>query len=239
MRERPVAERIRDFEEVPLGYTAQQAVAEAKRCLQCKDPKCVKGCPVEIDIPAFIKLIAQGLPAEAASKIKETNSLPAVCGRVCPQEEQCELTCILNAKKAPIAIGSLERFAAEAESKENTEPRRSAAGSASIAVIGSGPAGLTCAGDLAKLGYQVTVFESLHVIGGVLQYGIPEFRLPKKIVDLEVQYVKSLGVKIVSDHLVDEIDGLLKEYQAVFVGSGAGLPNFLGLNIVQISFVID
>ncbi|MBU0630319.1 MAG: NADPH-dependent glutamate synthase, partial [Candidatus Margulisbacteria bacterium] len=231
MKNRPVAERVKDFEEVPLGYSVEEALAEARRCLQCKDPKCVKGCPVGIDIPAFIKLIASGKRDLALAKIKESNSLPAVCGRVCPQEEQCELKCILNAKKAPIAIGSLERFAAEGEEKQPSPPvpLSQRVRGKKVAVIGSGPAGLTCAGDLAKLGYQVTVFESLHVIGGVLQYGIPEFRLPKKIVDLEVEYVKSLGVQIVSDHLVDDLNELLNDYQAVFIGSGAGLPNFLGI----------
>ncbi|MFH1389415.1 MAG: NADPH-dependent glutamate synthase [Candidatus Margulisiibacteriota bacterium] len=234
MKNRPVAERVKDFEEVPLGYTAEQALAEARRCLQCKEPKCVKGCPVEIDIPGFIKLIAQGDNAGALNKIKETNSLPAVCGRVCPQEEQCELKCILNAKKAPIAIGNLERFAADGAEKQPSPPQSPSPNGRGgrgvrVAIIGSGPAGLTCAGDLAKLGYQVTVFESLHVIGGVLQYGIPEFRLPKKIVDLEIEYVKSLGVEIRPDHLVDNITDLKNEYQSVFIGAGAGLPNFMGI----------
>ena len=229
MSERPVAERIRDFEEVPLGYSAEEAVAEAKRCLQCKEPKCVKGCPVGIDIPAFIKLIVEGKRDQALAKIKESNSLPAVCGRVCPQEEQCELKCILNAKKAPIAIGNLERFAADGTEKQPSPPvpLSQRARGKKVAVIGSGPAGLTCAGDLAKLGYQVVLFESLHVIGGVLQYGIPEFRLPKKIVDLEVEYVKSLGVEIVADRLIDDLNGLCPEFQAVFLASGAGFPNFM------------
>jgi len=241
MAERPVAERIRDFEEVPLGYTVDQAIEEAKRCIKCKDPKCVAACPVEVDIPGFLAFVAQGDFESAVKKIKETNSLPAICGRVCPQEEQCELKCILGIKGQPVGVGNLERFVADWE-RENIKPSppsplSQSLGSArdkrergKVAVIGSGPAGLTCAGDLAKLGYQVTIFESLHVTGGVLTYGIPEFRLPKKIVDLEVDYVKSLGVEINTDFLVGNtftIDELLKDYQALFIGSGAGLPKFM------------
>lgn len=233
MKERSAAERVRDFNEVPLGFTPEQAIEEAKRCIQCKNPLCVKGCPVEVKIPEFIKLVAEGKFAEAAQKIKETNGLPAVCGRVCPQEEQCELKCILGVKGEPIAIGTLERFVADWEREHGQkEPRRSAAGSFKVAVVGSGPAGLTCAGDLARLGYQVTIFESLHVTGGVLTYGIPEFRLPKAIVDLEVEYVKSLGVEVKPDMLIGNvytIEQLLKEYQAVFIGSGAGLPKFMNI----------
>ena len=243
MKERSAVERTRDFNEVPLGYTPEEAIEEAKRCIQCKHPLCVKGCPVEVQIPAFIKLLAEGKFVAAAQKIKETNSLPAVCGRVCPQEEQCELKCILGVKGEPIAIGTLERFVADWERENSrqssvdsrqserlkTEDRRQ---KTKIAVVGSGPAGLTCAGDLARLGYQVTVFESLHVTGGVLTYGIPEFRLPKKIVELEVEYVKSLGVEVKTDMLIGNvytIEELLKEYKAVFVGSGAGLPKFMGI----------
>ncbi|MFA4844166.1 MAG: NADPH-dependent glutamate synthase [Candidatus Margulisiibacteriota bacterium] len=240
MQERSAAERTRDFNEVPLGFTPEEAIEEAKRCIQCQNPPCVKGCPVEVKIPEFIKLLAEGKFAEAAQKIKETNGLPAVCGRVCPQEEQCELKCVLGVKGEPVAIGTLERFVADWEREHGTqntehrtqEPRRSAAGSVKVAVIGSGPAGLTCAGDLARLGYQVTIFESLHVTGGVLTYGIPEFRLPKKIVELEVEYVKSLGVEVKTDMLVGNvytIEELLLEYKAVFVGSGAGLPKFMGI----------
>ncbi|MCU0641761.1 MAG: NADPH-dependent glutamate synthase [Candidatus Margulisbacteria bacterium] len=232
MQERTAAERVRDFQEVPLGYTPEEAMAEAKRCIQCKNPLCVKGCPVEVKIPEFIKLVAEGKFAEASRKIKETNALPAVCGRVCPQEEQCELKCILGVKGEPVAIGTLERFVADWEREHGKqEPRRSAAGSR-VAVVGSGPAGLTCAGDLARLGYQVTIFESLHVTGGVLTYGIPEFRLPKKIVDLEVEYVKTLGVEVKTDMLIGNvytIEELLKDYKAVFIGSGAGLPKFMGI----------
>ncbi|MFH1576938.1 MAG: NAD(P)-binding protein, partial [Candidatus Margulisiibacteriota bacterium] len=230
MKERTVAERIRDFAEVPMGYTAEQAMEEAKRCLFCKKPKCVAGCPVEIDIPAFIKFVAEGDFASAAAKIKETNALPAICGRVCPQEDQCEKVCILGIKGEPIAIGNLERFVADwerenvkAEAKAQAKAKEAKGKGKRVAVVGSGPAGLTCAGDLARLGYQVTIFESLHVTAGVLTYGIPEFRLPKAIVNLEVEYVKSLGVDIQTDMLIGNvytIKELLTDYKAVFVGSG-------------------
>ncbi len=239
MRERSVEERIRDFQEVPLGYTPEQAMEEAKRCIQCKKPLCVGGCPVEVDISGFIKLVAEGKFDEAARKIKETNALPAICGRVCPQEEQCELKCVLGVKGEPVAIGTLERFVADwerenvilqAKEQEKAKAQEARGRRQKVAVVGSGPAGLTCAGDLARLGYQVTIFESLHVTGGVLTYGIPEFRLPKAIVNLEVDYVKSLGVEIKTDMLIGNvysIQGLLKEYRAVFIGSGAGLPKFM------------
>lgn len=236
MKDRPVAERIRDFQEVPLGYTPEQAMEEAKRCIQCKKPLCVGGCPVEIDIPAFIKLVAEGDFEGAVKKIKETNALPAICGRVCPQEDQCELKCIIGIKGEPVAIGTLERFVADWE-RENVKlkpsppiPLSQRERGKKVAVVGSGPAGLTCAGDLARLGYQVTIFESLHVTGGVLTYGIPEFRLPKAIMNIEVDYVKSLGVEIKTDMLIGNvytIQDLLKEYKAVFIGSGAGLPKFM------------
>jgi glutamate synthase (NADPH/NADH) small chain len=238
MQERSVAERIRDFEEVPLGYMPEQAMEEARRCIQCKNPLCVGGCPVEVDIPAFIQLVAEGKFDEAAKKIKETNALPAICGRVCPQEDQCELKCILGVKGQPVAIGTLERFVADWE--RETHPLSPSlnkrggtkGGELKVAVVGSGPAGLSCAGDLARLGYQVTIFESLHVTGGVLTYGIPEFRLPKAIVKLEIDYVKSLGVEIKTDMLIGNVhtvEELLKEYKAVFIGSGAGLPKFMGI----------
>lgn len=236
MKERPVSERIRDFEEVPYGFTAEQAVQEAKRCIQCKKPKCVKGCPVEVNIPAFIKLIAEGNFDGAVKKIKETNALPAVCGRVCPQEEQCESQCALGVKGESVAIGALERFVADWERvnvKRSAAAATIGAGAKKVAVVGSGPSGLTCAGDLARRGYRVTIFESLHLNGGVLSYGIPEFRLPKEIVNLEVDYVKSLGVEIHTDMLIGNvytIEDLLKEYQAVFVGSGAGLPKFMDIS---------
>ncbi len=243
MNERSVAERIKDFNEVPQGYTEEQAKEEASRCIQCKKPLCVKGCPVEVDIPGFLLLVTQGKFGEAAKKIKNTNALPAICGRVCPQEDQCEKKCILGIKGESVAIGNLERFVADWERKnlkacpehsrgvktENSKPKLKTKNE-KIAVVGSGPAGLTCAGDLARLGYQVTIFESLHVTAGVLTYGIPEFRLPKSIVNLEVEYIKSLGVEIKTDMLIGNvysIQDLLKEYKAVFVGSGAGLPKFM------------
>src|SRR3989339_2042615 len=234
MQARSASERIKDFEEVPLGYTVDQAISEAKRCLNCKSPQCVKGCPVEIDIPAFLSYIAKGDYESAVKKIKETNSLPAICGRVCPQEEQCELKCILGAKGSPVGIGNLERFVADFASGEcrGAINRAPTLNGDKIAIVGSGPAGLTCAGDLANLGYQVTIFESLHVVGGVLSYGIPEFRLPKKIVELEVEYIKSLGVEIKTDVLIGNtytIEDLLKEYKAVFIASGAGQPKFMGI----------
>jgi len=237
MSERTVADRIRDFDEVPLGFTVEQAIEEARRCLLCKNPKCVAGCPVEVDIPAFLNYMVTGDFESAVKKIKETNSLPAICGRVCPQEEQCELKCILGVKGEPVAIGSLERFVADWEIK-NPSPlnplslRERGKKGVRVAIVGSGPAGLTCAGDLAKLGYQVTIFESLHVTGGVLTYGIPEFRLPKKTVNLEVDYVKSLGVEILTDVLVGNtytIDELLQDYKAIFIGSGAGAPKFMSI----------
>ncbi|MFA4857920.1 MAG: NADPH-dependent glutamate synthase [Candidatus Margulisiibacteriota bacterium] len=235
MPERSPAERIRDFSEVALGLTQAQAVAEAKRCLQCKKPPCVSGCPVEIDIPAFIAEIAKEDFAAAAKKLKEKNSLPAICGRVCPQEDQCEKMCILGKKSTPIRIGYLERFAAdwERQNSKSKISREAGPNPNKIAVVGAGPAGLTCAADLARRGYAVTLFESLHLPGGVLSYGIPEFRLPKAIVHQEVEFVKSLGVDLQVDVLVGKtvtIEQLFKEgYQAVFLGAGAGLPNFMGI----------
>lgn len=234
MPQRPREERIRDFFEVPLGLSEDVAVAEARRCLQCKKPSCVAGCPVEIDIPGFIALLAQGRFDEAIAKIKEKNSLPAICGRVCPQEDQCEKECILGRKGQPIAIGYLERFLADYEREKGVKtppsprpiPRK-------VAVIGSGPAGLTCAGELAKMGYRVTIFEALHAPGGVLVYGIPEFRLPKAIVRQEVEYVKSLGVEIQVSMVVGKtftIEDLQDVgYEAFFIGTGAGLPHFLNV----------
>jgi glutamate synthase (NADPH/NADH) small chain len=224
-------ERIRNFNEVALGYLPAQAIEEANRCLKCKKPKCIEGCPVEVDIPAFIGLIAEGEFQQAIAKIKEKNNLPAICGRVCPQETQCEILCVTGKKTEPIAIGRLERFAADCE-KEFSIPKITPNGK-KVAVIGSGPAGLTCAADLAKLGYEVTIFESLHDTGGVLRYGIPEFRLPKAIVDKEVEYIKKLGVKIevnVVVGLTTNINQLKKEgFKAIFIGTGAGLPYFLGI----------
>ncbi|HAJ56553.1 MAG TPA: glutamate synthase (NADPH), homotetrameric [Candidatus Omnitrophica bacterium] len=234
MKRRDAVERTKDFFEVALGLDRADAAREASRCLQCKDKPCVKGCPVEIDIPSFIKLIKEGKPEEALEKIKEKNFLPAVCGRVCPQEDQCEAMCVLNKKKIPINIGALERYAADQESAVSRQP--SAAGQnkdKKVAVVGSGPAGLTCAAELAKSGYTVTLFESLHVPGGVLSYGIPEFRLPKKIVLNEVAFIQSLGVELRTNVLIGKtytLDDLFSDgYRAVFIASGAGLPNFLGI----------
>ena len=232
MPEQDPKERIKNFKEVPYGYTPELAIKEASRCLQCKKPACVKGCPVNVKIPEFISLIVEGKFIEAAQKIKETNALPAICGRVCPQENQCESQCILGKKGEPVAIGRLERFVAdyEREKGEIKLPELPPKTGKKIAIVGSGPAGLTCAGDLVKLGHDVTIFEALHEPGGVLIYGIPEFRLPKAIVKAEVEYLKKLGVKIEVDHVIGKIltvDELLQEYDAVFVGSGAGLPQFL------------
>lgn len=234
MREQNPGERGRNFEEVPYGYSEEEAVAEARRCLQCKRPLCVDGCPVNIKIPEFIKLIAEGDFGGAARKIKETNALPAICGRVCPQEDQCEKRCILGKKGDPIAIGNLERFAADWE-REHTDiplPGLKPKNGRKVGVVGSGPAGLTVAGELIKEGYDVTVFEALHAPGGVLVYGIPEFRLPKEIVRKEIRYLEKLGVKIVRNFIVGKtatVDELMEEegFDAMFVGSGAGLPSFM------------
>ena len=225
--------RGRNFDEVALGYTEEMALLEAERCLQCKKPRCVSGCPVEIDIPAFIARIKDRDYLGAVRKIKEKNSLPAVCGRVCPQEDQCEKACVLGIKQEPVAIGRLERFAADYEAAHgggDTPPQAVSTGKR-VAVVGSGPAGLTVAGDLVKLGHEVTIFEALHKAGGVLGYGIPEFRLPKAIVQREVEYVQGLGVEIRTNWIVgttSTVDELLVEgYDAVFLGNGAGLPMFL------------
>lgn len=224
-------ERVKNFNEVALGYLPAQAIEEANRCLKCKKPKCVEGCPVGVDIPAFIGFIANGDFQSAIAKIKEKNNLPAICGRVCPQETQCEILCVLSKKAEPVAIGRLERFAADSE--EGLTIHEIIPNGKKVAVIGSGPAGLTCAADLAKLGYEVTIFESLHDTGGVLRYGIPEFRLPKAIVDKEVDYIKKLGVKIEVNVVVGStttIDELKNEgVKAIFIGTGAGLPYFLGV----------
>lgn len=235
MPEQPPKERVRNFYEVPYGYSEEAAVLEAKRCIQCKNPLCVGGCPVNIDIPWFIQLIAEGKFIEAARKIKETNGLPAVCGRVCPQEDQCEKVCVVGKKGQPVSIGRLERFAAdyEREHGEITIPEIPKWTGKKVAVVGAGPAGLTVAGDLVKKGHKVTVFEALHTAGGVLMYGIPEFRLPKKIVQSEVDYLKKMGVEIVCNAVIgklDTIDELLANgYDAVFIGTGAGLPVFMNI----------
>jgi len=241
MPEQPVKERIKNFDEVALGYTEEQALIEASRCLQCKGAPCIKGCPVNIDIPSFIRLIRERRYDEAIKKIKETNNLPATTGRVCPQENQCEALCTLKKVGEPVAIGRLERFVADLELKEGIEiPKIEKRYDKKVAVIGSGPAGLTVAGDLAKKGINVSIFEAFHEPGGVLIYGIPEFRLPKRIVRAEIEYVKNLGVNIYTNIVVGRtitIDELLKEYNAVFIGTGAGAPQFLnipGENLVGI-----
>jgi len=224
--------RGKNFSEVALGYTEKEAIEEAKRCLQCKKPVCIKGCPVEIDIPGFIRLIKEKKFLEAIQKIKEKNSLPAICGRVCPQEDQCEKFCVLGKKHEPVAIGRLERFAADYELKKGHVkiPGICTGSGKKIAVVGSGPGGLTAAGDLAKLGHRVTLFEALHRPGGVLVYGIPEFRLPKAIVEAEVDYIRRLGVEIKTNYVIGKIwtiDELLQQgYDAVFIAIGAGLPKF-------------
>lgn len=236
VREQDPKVRATNFKEVCLGYNKDEAVEEASRCLKCKNAKCMTGCPVSIDIPGFIKEVEAGNFEEAAKVIAKSSALPAVCGRVCPQESQCEGKCIRGIKGEPISIGKLERFVADwsrehgfvPEAPETTNGKR-------VAVIGSGPSGLTCAGDLAKLGYEVTIFEALHEPGGVLIYGIPEFRLPKEdVVKPEIENVKKLGVKIETNVIVGKsvtIDQLLKEdgFDAVFIGSGAGLPMFMGI----------
>lgn len=232
MLKQAVKERIKNFLEVTLGLSAQEAREEAGRCLQCRNAPCIKGCPVEIDIPAFIKLIKESKQEEALNKIKEKNNLPAICGRVCPQEDQCELACVLNKKKNPINIGALERYAADYEPGINQITNRKKL-PLKVAIVGSGPAGLTCAADLAKIGYEAVIFESLHIAGGVLSYGIPEFRLPKEIVQNEVEYIKSLGVGVKTDVLIGNtysIEDLFKEgFEAIFIATGAGLPQFLGI----------
>ena len=229
--------RRRNFNEVALGYTEEQAMEEASRCIQCKKAGCKVGCPVDVDIPEFIKAIQDGDMPEAVRILKSKNSLPGICGRVCPQETQCEMTCNLAKKGAPIAIGRLERYVADwerahPEVSEKQKGKRISKDK-KIAVVGSGPAGLTCAADLAKLGYEVTILEALHVAGGVLMYGIPEFRLPKDIVQAEIDYVKSLGVEIKLDQVIGKIatvDELLGNgYHAVFLAPGAGAPMFLNL----------
>jgi glutamate synthase (NADPH/NADH) small chain len=227
--------RRHNFNEVALGYTEEQAIEEANRCLQCPKPQCVPGCPVEIDIPAFIKLIREGRFDEAVKKIKEKNSLPAICGRVCPQEEQCQMNCVLGKVGDPVNIGRLERFVADWERQRGvTVPEKAPPTGKKVAIIGAGPAGLTAAADLAKLGHEVVIFEALHLPGGVLVYGIPEFRLPKSIVQAEVDYIKKLGVELRLGYLIGRIHTipeLLKKegFDAVFIGTGAGLPQFLGV----------
>ncbi|MBN1655803.1 MAG: NADPH-dependent glutamate synthase [Deltaproteobacteria bacterium] len=227
-------DRRSNFNEVALGYTPELAIAEAKRCIQCKNTPCRQGCPVEIDIPAFIQFIAKGDFEGGIKKIKEKNALPAVCGRVCPQEEQCEKHCTLGKKKGEVAIGRLERFLADTEAAKGPPalPQKEPATGRKVAVVGTGPSGITVAHDLVLKGHAVTMFEALHEAGGVLVYGIPEFRLPKRIVRREMEYVKALGVELHTDFVVGKtrtIDELLREYDAVFVGTGAGLPWFMDI----------
>lgn len=236
MREQDPLKRARNFMEVPYGYTPEEAVQEASRCLSCLRPACRSGCPVAIDIPSFIKLIKEGNFIEAAWKIKEDNALPAVCGRVCPQEIQCESLCVLGKKGEPVAIGNLERFVAdyEREKGEIQIPEKPKPTGKKILIIGSGPAGLTCAADLIISGHRVTLFEALHKPGGVLIYGIPEFRLPKAIVEKEVEYIKRLGVEVVVNAVIGKlftVDELFNEhgYDACFIATGAGLPMFMGI----------
>ena len=224
--------RNKNFEEVALGYTPEMAIEEATRCLNCKNKPCVSGCPVQVKIPEFIALVAEGKFIEAAAKIKETSALPAVCGRVCPQESQCESKCVRGIKGEPVAIGRLERFVADyAREHDTSVAAKPQSNGHKVAVVGAGPAGLTCAGDLARKGYEVTVFEVLHTAGGVLMYGIPEFRLPKAIVQKEIDSLKDMGVEFVLNFVVgrsETIDDLFADgYEAIFVGSGAGLPSFI------------
>ncbi len=234
MREQPAKQRIHNNLEVPYGYSDEEAINEAKRCLKCKKPLCVKGCPVEIDIPGFIGHIAEGEFRNAIGVLKEKNVLPAVCGRVCPQEEQCEKLCVLAKKMEPVGIGRLERFVADWEGKQGESellPKAKPTGK-KIAVVGSGPAGITVAGDLIQLGHSVTMFEALHEPGGVLVYGIPEFRLPKQIVAREIEFLCRMGVELKKDYVIGTaltVDELFQTYDAVFLGTGAGLPWFMDI----------
>ncbi|MCI6569519.1 MAG: NADPH-dependent glutamate synthase [Dysosmobacter sp.] len=237
--------RNKNFDEVTLGYTQEQALDEAQRCLHCKNHPCMQGCPVMVHIPEFIKEVAAGNFEEAYQIISQTSALPAVCGRVCPQENQCEKYCVRGVKGEPVGIGRLERFVADWHNAHCTEaPAKPASNGHRVAVVGSGPAGLTCAGDLARKGYDVTVFEALHLAGGVLVYGIPEFRLPKSIVQKEVDGLKALGVTIATDTVIGRtitIDELMEEqgFEAVFIGSGAGLPMFMNIPGVNYKGVLS
>lgn len=238
MPEQPANVRNKNFKEVALGYTKEMAVDEAQRCLNCPKPRCVMGCPVNVEIPAFIHAVAQEDFAEAIKILKRKNSLPAVCGRVCPQENQCESKCVLGIKGEPVAIGRLERFVADYAREHGEDIIKGDAPAPKgkkVAIVGSGPSGLTCAGDLAKLGYEVTLFEALHAPGGVLMYGIPQFRLPKEIVQHEISALKEMGVKIVVNAVIGRtftIKELMEEegFSAVYVGTGAGLPHFMHID---------
>ncbi|MBP1752836.1 MAG: glutamate synthase [Geobacteraceae bacterium] len=228
------AVRVRNFDEVAVGWDRETAMREAVRCLMCKNPQCVTNCPAEIDIPGFIEKIAEGEFLEAARVLRSSSALPAVCGRVCPQETQCELTCVMGKKYKPVAIGRLERFASDYAlfEEELPQPEIAPPTGKKVAVVGAGPAGITVAGDLVKLGHDVTLFEALHQPGGVLVYGIPEFRLPKEIVRLELQVIQRLGVKVVTNFVVGRtatVDELMDEFDAIFLGNGAGAPSFLNI----------
>ena len=236
VREQDPKVRATNFDEVCLGYNMEEAMEEASRCINCKNAKCIQGCPVSINIPAFVKAVKEGKITEAADIIAESSALPAICGRVCPQETQCEGKCIRGIKGDPISIGKLERFVADYSREHGYVPKKpETTNGKKVAIIGSGPAGLTCAGDLAKFGYEVTIFEALHEPGGVLTYGIPEFRLPKdEVVQKEIDNVRKLGVKIECNVVIGKsvtIDQLMEEegFEAVFIGSGAGLPKFMGI----------
>ncbi|HDK82644.1 MAG TPA: dihydropyrimidine dehydrogenase, partial [Nitrospirae bacterium] len=235
MRHRNPSKRINDFKEVALGLTEKQALKEAELCLQCKNPRCVDGCPVEIDIPRFISFVKEKDYLGGLRTIRQYNNLPSICGRVCPQENQCQGKCVKGKRARPVSIGDLERFVADYEilAGEMQTPEVKAPNGHKVAVIGSGPAGLTVAADLARLGYDTTVFEALHEPGGVLIYGIPEFRLPKKIIRREIDYVKSLGVKIRVNWVIGRtqtVNELFREgFKAVFIGVGAGSPRYLGI----------
>ena len=236
VREQDPKVRATNFDEVCLGYNMEEAMEEVSRCINCKNAKCIQGCPVSINIPAFVKAVKEGKITEAADIIAESSALPAICGRVCPQETQCEGKCIRGIKGDPISIGKLERFVADYSREHGYVPKKpETTNGKKVAIIGSGPAGLTCAGDLAKLGYEVTIFEALHEPGGVLTYGIPEFRLPKdEVVQKEIDNVRKLGVKIECNVVIGKsvtIDQLMEEegFEAVFIGSGAGLPKFMGI----------
>jgi len=234
MPKQSAEKRVKNFDEVAQGYTKELALEEAERCLQCKNPQCRKGCPVNIDIPAFIALIKEEKFIDAAKKVKEFNALPAICGRVCPQENQCQKFCIVGIRGEPVEIGRLERFVADAEREAGVEtPEMPESTGHKIAIVGAGPAGLTVAAELKKMGHDIEMFEALHVAGGVLMYGIPQFRLPKEIVQAEVDYVKQLGVKIHLDNMIGKlytVEELFEQgFESVFIGSGAGLPRFLNL----------
>lgn len=234
MPEQDPKERIHNFNEVPLGYTPEMAIEEASRCVQCKKKQCISGCPVKIDIPAFIKFIAEGKFIEAYYKVMEANVLPSICGRVCPQEEQCQAPCVMGIKHEPISIGRLERFVADyaRQTDKMLIPKRERSKGKKVAVVGAGPSGITVAGDLAQKGYDITLFEALHATGGVLSYGIPEFRLPKSILEKEVNVLSEIGVEVKTNYVIgitEMVDELMDRYNAMFIGTGAGLPYFMNI----------